>query len=121
VFGKHDRAIFKDQADPRASLRIPLTMSVTVASEPSAAGVTTNVSSGGMAICRLARPLSIGVTAVLEFKVPGHARPLTTTGTVVWAYQDQAGIAFTALPPSDQVMWESFLTSQTTKQTLSAA
>ena len=121
VFGKHDRAIFKDQADPRASLRIPFIMSVTVASEPSAAGFTTNVSSGGMAICRLARPLSIGATAILELKVPGHACPLTTTGTVVWAYQDQAGIAFTALPPSDQIMWESFLTSQTTKQTLSAA
>jgi class 3 adenylate cyclase len=121
VFGKHDRAIFNNQGDSRASLRIPLTMSVTVASEPSAAGVTTNVSSGGMAICRLARPLSIGVTAILQVEVPGYARPLTTTGTVVWAYQDQAGIAFTALPPSDQVMWESFLTSQTTQQTLSAA
>jgi class 3 adenylate cyclase len=121
VFGKHDRAIFNNQDDSRASLRIPLTMSVTVASEPSAAGFTTNVSSGGMAICRLARPLSVGVTAILQVEVPGHARPLTTTGTVVWASQDQAGIAFTALPPSDQVMWESFLTSQTTKQTLSAA
>lgn len=121
VFGKHDRAVFKDQSDPRASLRIPLIISVTLASEPSAAGVTTNVSSGGMAICRLARPLSIGTTAVLQVDVPGHARPLTTTGTVVWAYQDQAGIAFTTLPPSDQVMWESFLTSQATQQTPSAA
>jgi class 3 adenylate cyclase len=121
VFGKHDRAIFKDQSDPRASLRIPLIMSVTVASEPSAAGFTTNVSSGGMAIGRLARPLSIGATAILQVEVPGHACPLTTTGTVVWAYQDQAGIAFTALPPSDQVRWESFLTSQATQQTPSAA
>lgn len=121
VFGKHDRAIFKDQADPRASLRIPAMMSVIVASDPSAGGFTTNVSSGGMAICRLARPLAIGVTTILQVEVPGHARPLTTTGTVVWAHQDQAGIAFTALPPSDQVMWESFLTSQFAKQTLSAA
>lgn len=121
VFGTHDRAIFKDRSDPRASLRIPLTMSVTFASEPFAAGFTTNVSSGGMAICRLARPLSIGATAILQVEVPGHACPLTTTGTVVWANQDQAGIAFTALPPSDQVMWESFLTSQATQQTPSAA
>jgi hypothetical protein len=74
-----------------------------------------------MAICRLARPLSIGVTTILQVEVPGHVHPLTTTGTVVWACQDQAGIAFTALPSSDQVIWESFLTSQTTKQTLSAA
>jgi hypothetical protein len=121
VFGKHDRAIFNNQDDSRASLRIPLTMSVTVASEATAAGFTTNVSSGGMAICRLARPLSIGVTAILQVEVPGHARPLTTTGTVVWANQDEAGIAFTALLPSDQVMWESFLTSQAVKQTLWAA
>ncbi|HEX5645711.1 MAG TPA: adenylate/guanylate cyclase domain-containing protein [Nitrospira sp.] len=121
VFGKHDRAIFKNQADPRASLRIPVMMPVTVASEPTAAGLTTNISSGGMAICQLARPLSIGATAILQLEVPGHAGPLTTTGTVVWADQDQAGIAFTALPPSDQVMWESFLTSQAVKQTLSAA
>jgi class 3 adenylate cyclase len=121
VFGKQDQAIFKNQADPRASLRIPVMMSVTVASEPPAAGFTANVSSGGMAICRLAHPLSIGATASLQLEVPGHAGPLKTTGTVVWANQDQAGIAFAALPPSDQVMWESFLTSQTTKQTLSAA
>ena len=121
VFGKHDREIFKNRSDPRASLRIPLSMSVTVASEPSAAGLTSNVSSGGMAICRLARPLSIGATTILQVEVPGHNRPLTTTGTVVWAYQDQAGIAFTSLPPSDQIVWESLLTSQATQQTPSAA
>lgn len=121
VFGKHDRAIFKEQADPRTSLRLPLIMSVTVGSEPTAAGVTTNVSSGGMAICRLARPLSIGATATLQIEVPHHACPLTTTGTVVWSDQDQAGIEFTALPPSDRVMWESFLIREATKQTLAAA
>ena len=121
VFGKHDRALFKDQPDSRAFLRIPVMMSVTIASDPSAAGFTTNVSSGGMAICQLARPLSIGATANLQLEVPGHAGPLKTTGTVVWAKQDQAGIAFTRLPPSDQVMLESFLAGQAVKQTLSAA
>ncbi len=121
VFGKHDRAISNGHADPRTSLRIPLIMSVTVASDPSAAGYTTNVSSGGMAIGRLARPLSIGATTILQIEVPGHASPLTTAGTVVWAHQDQAGIAFTAFPPSDQVMWKSFLSSQATKLIPSAA
>lgn len=121
VFGKHDRAIFRNHTDPRSSMRVPVMMAVTVASEPTAVGFTTNISSGGMALCQLARPLSIGATTILQLEVPGHTGPLTTTGTVVWADQDQAGIALNALPPSDQVMWESFLTSQAVKRTLSVA
>lgn len=121
VFGKNDWVFFKDKSEPRASSRIPVMMSVTVASDPSTAGFTINVSSGGMAICRLPRPLSIGSTAMLQLDIPGQACPLKTTGTVVWAHHDQAGIAFAALPPSDQILWESFLTSQAAKQTPSAA
>jgi class 3 adenylate cyclase len=121
VFGRHDRAIFNTQADPRTSSRIPVILSVTVASEPSTAGLTINVSSGGMAVCRLAHTLSIGSTTMLQLEVPGHDCPLKTPGTVVWAHQDQAGISFAALPSTDQVLWESFLISEAAKQYRSAA
>lgn len=71
------------------------------------AGLTTNVSVGGVAICQFNQPLPIGTTTVLRFEVPGHGRPIRATGTVIWADRDRAGIAFAELSPPDRVLLES--------------
>jgi hypothetical protein len=91
---------------------------VTLAHGPHVTAITNNISVGGMAVCRLVQPLPLGATATLRFEVPGHAQPIRASGTVIWAHQDRAGIAFAALPPSDQVTLESFLTQQALKKSL---
>jgi class 3 adenylate cyclase len=109
VYGQNERLMPAAGSDLRQSSRVEVTTPVTLVSGPPATAVTHNVSIGGMAICRLAHPLPVGSTTVLRFDVPGHARPIKATGTIVWAREDRAGIAFSGLPPSVLVTLESFL------------
>lgn len=118
VYGKSDRPLLKSWADMRTSSRVEMTAPVTLTHGAHARGLTSNISVGGMAVCRLAQPLPIGATAMLRFEVPGHIQPIKATGTVIWTHQDRAGIAFAALPPSDRTTLESFLTRQVSKKAL---
>ena len=118
VYGKSDRPLLKNGSDLRTSSRVEMMTPVTLTHGAHATGLTSNISVGGMAVCRLAQPLPIGATAVLRFEVPGHMQPIKAIGTVIWTDQDRAGIAFAALPPSDHVMLESFLTRQASKKSL---
>jgi class 3 adenylate cyclase len=118
VYGQSERQILTTGADLRKSSRVEMMTPVTLTHGPHATAVTNNVSVGGMAVCRLAQPLPLGTTTMLRFEVPGHAQPIKATGTVIWTHQDRAGIAFAALPPSDHVTLESFLTQQASKKSL---
>ncbi|TKS60448.1 MAG: Adenylate cyclase [Nitrospira sp.] len=118
LYGKSDRQIFKTVADLRTSSRIEMMTPVILTHGAQATGLTSNISVGGMAVCRLAQPLPIGATAMLRFEVPGHTQPIKATGTVIWTHQDRAGIAFAALPPSDHITLETYLTRQASKKSL---
>jgi class 3 adenylate cyclase len=118
VYGKSDRRKLNPGADLRTAFRVAMMTPVTLSRGAAAAGFTSNISVGGMAVCRFDHPLPIGTTAVLRFEVPGHAQPIRATGTVIWTHQDRAGIAFAELSPCDRATLESFLTRQAAKKTL---
>jgi hypothetical protein len=118
IYGKSDRRRLNTGADLRTAFRVEMMTLVTLTHGTQAAGVTSNISVGGMAVCRFGQPLPIGATAMLRFEVPGHPEPIRATGTVIWTHQDRAGIAFAELSPSDRVTLESFLTRQAVKKTL---
>lgn len=118
VYGQSEHRMLKTRADLRKSSRVDMTMPVTLTHDLPTTVMTHNVGVDGMAVCRLAQPLPLGATTTLRFEVPGHTQPIRATGTVVWTHQDRAGIAFAALPPSDHVTLEAFLTQQASKKSL---
>jgi adenylate cyclase len=117
IYGKSDRRRLNTGADQRSAFRVEMMTPVTLTHGTQAAGLTSNISVGGMAVCRFGQPLPIGTTAMLRFEVPGHPEPIRATGTVIWTHQDRAGIAFAELSPSDRVTLESFLIRQAVKKT----
>lgn len=118
VLGKHDRPVFKREADLRVSSRVEIMMPVTLTYGSGAIGLTSNIGVGGMALCRLIQPLPIGAMTMLQFDVPGHAHPIKTEGTVVWSNQDKAGIAFAALTYADRTMLDLFLNRERPRSNL---
>jgi class 3 adenylate cyclase len=112
VYGKNERRLFSTGQNMRASSRVDIMTPVTLTQGVHATGLTSNISVGGMAVCRLGGPVSIGATTILRFEVPGSSQSIKATGTVVWAHQDQAGIAFAPLPPLDHHRLESFVSRQ---------
>jgi class 3 adenylate cyclase len=118
VYGRSGRRHLKSGVDLRSAFRVEMISPVTLIRGAPVAGLTSNVSVGGVAICRFSQPLPIGATTVLRFEVPNHGQPIRATGTVIWADEDRAGIAFAELSPSDRFLLESFLAKQTARKSL---
>lgn len=116
IYGKSDRRRLTTGADLRTAFRVEMMTPITLTHGTQAAGFTSNISVGGMAVFRFGQSLPVGTTAMLRFEVPGHPQPIRATGTVIWTHQDRAGIAFAELSPSDRVTLESFLTRRAAKK-----
>ena len=110
VYGRHEpRLSTATGVELRTTHRVEWAAPITLTHPAQHPAVSHNLSLGGIAIGRLTVPLPVGTLSTLRFEIPGQGQSIQATGMVVWTQGERAGIAFSSLPPSDQLMLEQFL------------
>lgn len=97
---------FNRRTSPRVTLGIPIQYRV---GTTIAAGLTLNLSHGGVAI-RSTTPLPVGTQVQVKFRMPGGARDVEAAGRVVWSDRRVGmGIQFQTVDPTSQTVIDQFV------------
>ena len=102
--------LFPDNFDRRASLRVPLGVSVSYrAGETVSAARALNIGRGGLAI-RTMSPLAVNAQIHIKFALPGHATEIAGTARVAWSDRRVGmGIEFQRLDGDGQLLIDAFV------------
>lgn len=104
--------LFPERFNRRGSPRIALSIPVQYRFGSVAAGLTLDLSHGGLAL-RTTSPLEASVKVHVRFRIPGRSRDVEADGRVAWSdTRVGMGIQFSGVEPTDQTAIDEFVDEQ---------
>jgi len=102
--------LFPHRSDRRSSPRVTLGIPVSYRfGNTIAAGLTLNISRGGLAV-RTTSPLAVGTVVKVRFRAPGGKSDIDTDAKISWSDRRVGmGLRFTSLSESDQAQIDAYI------------